>query len=78
MNNDNGANDAPHDGERPVVGHLETERQELQRRRLEHELMMRRLELEIARERQQLLLERERLRRNIDNADARNVLISRW
>ena len=78
MNNDNGADDAPHNGERPVVDPLETERQELERRRLEHALMMRRLELEIARERQQLLLERERLRRNIDDGDAHDVLISRW
>ena len=78
MNNDNGANDAHHDGERPVVDPLETERQELERRRLEHALMMRRLELEIARERQQLLLERERLRRTIDDGDAQDVLMDRW
>ena len=75
MNNDNGA---PNDGARPVVEPLETERQELERRRLEHALMMRRLELEIARERQQLLLERERLRRNIDEGDAQDVLMDRW
>ena len=78
MNNDNGANGVPNDGERPVVEPLETERQELERRRLEHALMMRRLELEIARERQQLLLERERLRRNIDAGDAQDVLMDRW
>ena len=81
MNNDNEADDAPHNGERPVVNPLETERQELERerreleiRRLEHEIAMRRLELE----RQQLLIERERLRRAVDDGDAQDVLMNRW
>ena len=81
MNNDNGADDAPHNGERPVVDPLETERQELERerqelerRRLEHAIIMRQLELE----RQQLLLERERLRRAVDDGDAQGVLMNRW
>ena len=87
MNNDNGANDAPYNGERPIVGQLETERQELQRRRLEH-----RMHFEFKQEQQQLLQERAQLLRDIeqlcqanerlcqanDDADARIVLTNRW
>ena len=84
MNNDNGANDGHNNGARPNVGLLETERQELNRLRLEHEHAMNRIGLEFELERQRLLLERAQLLRDIerlhqvnDNADARIILTER-
>ena len=86
MNNDNGANDAPHDGERPVVGHLETERQELRRLRLGYRILVEEQEQQrLLQERAQLLRDIERFRRANewlrqanDDADARTVLTNRW
>ena len=79
MNNDNGANDAPYNGGRPIVGQLETERQELRRLRLEHHIPLEEQEQQQLLQEQALLLRaNERLRQANDDADARIVLTNRW
>ena len=74
MNNDNGANDTGNNGDRPNVGLLETERQELNPLRLEFEPERQRLLQECA----QLQREIEQLWQAIeDDADALTVLLER-